>query len=196
MKPNPNTKVQTRTQKNQTGPITSMTHNHCHQSESCKGESRNQRHSHTKLGTFRSTTMALLLTRQSLAFYSNRVMAADLGWSHCFWAGALIIIFQMKFKVDVHHTKKKRFTWMLIYLPDISCFKIFTFQCSKSVTSFVVQEWYRPTTVVHLQMPTPDQLSLALLLQVALVQINEGCISAAHDWRPDLNPMPPISPKY
>jgi len=23
-----------------------------------------------------------LLTRQSLAFYSNRVMAADLGWNH------------------------------------------------------------------------------------------------------------------
>jgi len=54
-----------------------MTHNYCHQS--CKGESRNQHHSRTKLGTFRSITKALLLTRQSLAFYSNRVMAADLG---------------------------------------------------------------------------------------------------------------------
>jgi len=54
-----------------------MTHNHCNQS--CKDESRIQHHSHTKLGTFRSTTKALLLTRQSLAFYSNSVMAADLG---------------------------------------------------------------------------------------------------------------------
>jgi len=54
-----------------------MTHNHRHQS--CKGECRTQNHSHTKLGTFRSTTKALLLTTQSLAFYSNRVMAADLG---------------------------------------------------------------------------------------------------------------------
>jgi len=57
-----------------------MTHNHCHQS--CKGESRTQHYSHTKLGTFRSTNDALLLTRQSLAFYSNRVMAADLGGNH------------------------------------------------------------------------------------------------------------------
>jgi len=54
-----------------------MTHNHCHQSS--KGESRTQHHSHAKLGTVRSTTKALLLARQSLAFYSNRVMAADLG---------------------------------------------------------------------------------------------------------------------
>jgi len=56
-----------------------MTHNYCHQS--CTGESRNQHHSRTKLGTFRSAAKALLvlLTRQSLAFYSNRVMAADLG---------------------------------------------------------------------------------------------------------------------
>ena len=30
-----------------------MTHDHCHQS--CKGESRTRDHSHTKLGTFRST---------------------------------------------------------------------------------------------------------------------------------------------
>jgi len=54
-----------------------MTHN-----QTCKGESRNQHYSQTKLGTFRSTNEALLLTRQSLAFYSNHVMAADLGWSH------------------------------------------------------------------------------------------------------------------
>jgi len=57
-----------------------MMHNHCLQS--CKGESRTQHHSHTKLGTFRSTNEALLLARQNLGFYSNRVMAADLGWSH------------------------------------------------------------------------------------------------------------------
>jgi len=54
-------------------------HHHCHQSQSCKRESRTQHHSHTKLGTFRSTTKGLLLTRQSIAFYSSRVMAADLG---------------------------------------------------------------------------------------------------------------------
>jgi len=59
------------------GPIKSMTHNHCHQS--CKGESRTQHHSHTKLQRARSTTKVLLLPRQSLAFYSNRVMAANLG---------------------------------------------------------------------------------------------------------------------
>jgi len=33
----------------------------------------------TKLGTFSSTTKALLLTWQSLTFYSNRVMAEDIG---------------------------------------------------------------------------------------------------------------------
>jgi len=54
-----------------------MTHNHCHQS--CKGESRTQHHSHTKLGLFRSTDEALLLSKQILAFYSKRVMAAGLG---------------------------------------------------------------------------------------------------------------------
>jgi len=37
------------------------------------------RRQESKLETFRSTNEALLLTRQSLAFYSNRVMAADLG---------------------------------------------------------------------------------------------------------------------
>jgi len=54
-----------------------MMHNHCLQS--CKGDGRTQHHSHTKLGTFRSTNEALLLARQSLGLYSNRVMAADLG---------------------------------------------------------------------------------------------------------------------
>jgi len=53
-----------------------MMHHHCHQS--CKGESRTHHHSHTKLGTFRSTAKKVLLIRQSLAFYSNRVMTADL----------------------------------------------------------------------------------------------------------------------
>jgi len=37
--------------------------------------------------------------------------------------------------------------------------KIFTFQCLKSVTTVVVQEWYPATTAVHLQAPTPDSLS-------------------------------------
>jgi len=59
---------------------------------------------------------------------------------------------------------------MLIGLPDFSCFKIFTFQCFKSVTPFVVQKWYPPTTAVHLQTPILD----SLLLQAAVVQINEG----------------------
>jgi len=52
-----------------------MTQNHY---ESCKGKSRTQHHSHARLGTLRLTTKALLLTRQSLAFYSYRVMTADL----------------------------------------------------------------------------------------------------------------------
>jgi len=56
-----------------------MTHNQCYQSES-----RTQHHSHTKLRTFHWTTKALLLTGQSLAFYSNRVMAADLGYKSHF----------------------------------------------------------------------------------------------------------------
>jgi len=94
MKPNPNPKHEHK-RINPTGPVKSMTHNQCHQS--CKGESRTQDHSHTKLGTFRSTTKVLLLTQQSLAFYSNRVMAADLGYSHFLWAGTFIMFFQMKF---------------------------------------------------------------------------------------------------
>jgi len=73
-----------------------VTHNHCHQR--CKGERRTQHHLHTKLGTFRSTDEALLLTKQSLAFYSNRVMAADLGWSHFHGAGTLMMFLQMKLK--------------------------------------------------------------------------------------------------
>jgi len=56
-----------------------MTHNHCHQSESCKGEGHTQDHPHTELRTFRWTTKVLLLARQSIAFCSNRVTAADLG---------------------------------------------------------------------------------------------------------------------
>jgi len=58
MKPNPNPKHEHK-RINSTGLIKSMTHNNCHQS--CKGESRNQDHSHTKLGTFRSTAKVLLL---------------------------------------------------------------------------------------------------------------------------------------
>ena len=92
---NPNPKHE-RKRMNPTAPIKSMTHNQCHQSE--KGESRTQDHSHTKLGTFRSTTKVLLLIWQSLAFYSNRVMAADLGYSHFLWTGTFILFFQMKFK--------------------------------------------------------------------------------------------------
>jgi len=76
IKPIPNPKHEHKRIK-PTGPIKSMTHNQCHQS--CKGESRTQDHSHTKLGTFRSTTKMLLFIWQSLAFYSNRVMAAALG---------------------------------------------------------------------------------------------------------------------
>ena len=48
---------------------------------------------------------------------------------------------------------------MLIGFPDVSCFKIFIFQCSKPVTSFVVQEWDPPTTAVHLQTPTLESSS-------------------------------------
>ena len=53
---------------NPTGPIKSMTHNHCHQSCKAftKGESRTQDHSHSKLGTFRSTTKVLLWTGAEL----------------------------------------------------------------------------------------------------------------------------------
>ena len=40
----------------------------------------------------------LLLLWQSLAFYSNRVTAADLGYSHFLWAGTFIMFFRMKFK--------------------------------------------------------------------------------------------------
>ena len=39
-------------------------------------------------------------------------------------------------------------TWMLIGLPDFSCFKFFIFQCFKPVTSCVVQEWDPPTTAI------------------------------------------------
>jgi len=55
--------------------------------------------------------------------------------------------------------KNKRSTWMLVGLPDFSCFKIFTFQCFKSVTPFVVEEWYPPTTAAHLETPTLDSSS-------------------------------------
>ena len=114
----------------------------------------------------------------------------------------IVMLFQLTFvswincSCNVHLTKKLKSTWMLIGLPDFLCFKIFIFQSFKSVTPFVVQEWYPPTTVVHLQNANPRQLNL--LLQAALVQINEtkDCIFTARDWRPDLNPMPPISPKY
>jgi len=95
IKPNPNPK-QEHKRINPTGPIKSMTHDQCHQS--CKGESRTQDHLNTKLGSFRSTTKVLLLTWQSLAFYLNRVVAADLCCSHFLWAGTFIMFFQMKFK--------------------------------------------------------------------------------------------------
>ena len=95
IKPNPNPKHEHK-RINPTGPINSMTHNQCHQS--CKGESRTQDHSHTKLGTFRSTTKVIMLVWQSLAFYSNRVIAEDPGYSHFLWAGTFIMFFQLKFK--------------------------------------------------------------------------------------------------
>ena len=104
MKPNPNPKHEHK-RINPTGPIKNMTHNQCHQSY--KGESRTKDHSHTKLGTFRSTTKVLLLVWQSSAFYSNSVMAADPGYSHFLWAGTFIMFFQMKFKFS----KKFQTVW-------------------------------------------------------------------------------------
>jgi len=57
------------------------------------------------------------------------------------------------------YQKNKTSTWMIISLPDFSRFKFFTVQCFKSVTPFVVEEWYPPTTAVHLQTPTVDRSS-------------------------------------
>jgi len=116
MKPNQNSKASTWTQKNQTGPIKSMTHNHCHQS--CKGESRTQHHSHTKLGTLHSTIKALLSTRQSLAFYSNRVIAPHQVQSHFFWAGTLIMFFQMKFKFSKKFQNSLKFYTKFMYFSN------------------------------------------------------------------------------
>jgi len=88
MKPKPNPKHEHK-RINPTGPIKNMTHNQCHQS--CKGEGRTQDHWHTKLGTCRSTAMVLLVIWQSFTFYSNRVMAADLDYSHFLWACSFIM---------------------------------------------------------------------------------------------------------
>jgi len=118
MKPNPNPKHEHK-RLNPTGPIKSMTHNQCHQI--CKGESRTQDHSHAKLGTFRSTTKVLLLIWQSLAFYSNRFMAADQGYSHFLWAGTSIIFFQMKFKFSKKIQTVYDFIQNLIFLTGLSC---------------------------------------------------------------------------
>jgi len=38
---------------------------------------------------------------------------------------------------------------MLIGFPDFSCSKIFTFQYFKSVTPFVVREWYQPEMITN-----------------------------------------------
>jgi len=95
IKPNPNPKHEHK-RINPTGPMKIMTHNQCHQS--CKGTSWTQDHLHTKPGTFCSTAKVLLLIWQSIAFYSNRVMAADLGYSYFLLAGTFIMFFQMKFK--------------------------------------------------------------------------------------------------
>ena len=48
---------------------------------------------------------------------------------------------------------------MIIGLPDFSCFKIFIFQCFKTSHIFFFQEWYPPTTAVHLQTPTLESSS-------------------------------------
>jgi len=86
-----------------------------------------------------------------------------------------------------------------ISLPDFSCFKIFTFQCFKWVASFVFQEWYPPTTAVHLQTQSLDSSSASPTVASCTggdKRRTKGCIFAARDWLPDLNLMPPISPKY
>ena len=103
-----------------TGPIKSMTHNQCHQR--CKGESRTKDHLHTKLGTFRSTTKVLVLIWQSLAFYSNRVMAADLGHSHFLWVGAFIMFFQMKFKFSKKNSNSLWFYTKFVFFTGLLCF--------------------------------------------------------------------------
>jgi len=97
-----------------------MTHNHCHQR--CKGESRTQDHSHTKLGKFRSTTKVLLFIWQSLAFYSNRVMAVDLGYSHFLWAGAFIMFFQMKLEFSKKNSNSLWFYTKVVFLTGLLCF--------------------------------------------------------------------------
>jgi len=59
-----------------------------------------------------------LLTRQSLAFYSNRVMAADLGWNHFLWAVTLIMFFQVKFKFS------KKFWTVYDFTQNFSFFNL------------------------------------------------------------------------
>ena len=55
------------------------------------------------------------VNKTKLSIYWNRVMAADLGWSHFLWAGTLIMFLQMKFKFS------KNFEWFMI-LHKISRF--------------------------------------------------------------------------
>ena len=225
MKPKP--KAQTLTQKNQTGPIKSMTHNHCHQS--CKSESRTQHHSHAKLGTFRSTTEALLLTRQSLAFSSNRVMAADLGWNHFLWAGTLIMLFQMKFKFsrkfwtvdDFTQNFSFFFIWivMLFQYQLVSCIsyssnvhltkKLKVYLNAYALARFLMLQNFHismfqtshvfccPRMRSTNYCRTSSNANPRKLISLAYwCRYRKGCIFTARYWRPDLNPMPSISPKY
>ena len=48
-------------------------------------------------------------------------MATDLGQRHFLWAGTLIMVFQMKFKVQIIQKKFKQFTvW---FTQNLCCFK-------------------------------------------------------------------------
>jgi len=64
----------------------------------------------------------LLLIWQSIAIYSNRVMAADLGYSHFLWAGAFIMCFQMKSKFSKKIQTVYDFIQNLIFLAGLLCF--------------------------------------------------------------------------
>jgi len=64
----------------------------------------------------------LLSTWQSLAFYSNHVMAADPGCSHFLWAGTFIMLFQRKFKFSKNIQRVYDFIQNLIFLTGLLCF--------------------------------------------------------------------------
>ena len=117
--------------------------------------------------------------RQSLAFYSNRVMAADRGWSHFLWAGTLIMFLQIKFKFS------KKFRTLYDFTQNFSFFELDCYAFPVKVCILNQLQLQRSPLKVYLKYSNAYRLARFLMLQFFIFQCFKPVTSCVvQDWDP------------